>query len=83
MPIVLMIDAESPEEAQKAVEDWSEEIDMNDALPTGTEDIDVAPPLEHNDEGQRILYLPVFEDFSDEETFDDEEDDFNDGDPDF
>lgn len=85
LPIVLMIEADSAEEAMKAVEDWSEEVDVGNDLPTGTEDIDIAPATETNDEGQRVLLLPMLEDIEDDDYMDDEDeaDGFNDGDEDF
>lgn len=83
IPVVLMIDADSIEEAQKAVEEWGEEIDMDD-LPAGTEDMDCAPACEFNDEGQRLLYLPSEEETpKDLEDESDEEDDFNDAEENF
>lgn len=78
MPIVLMIEADSIEEAQKAIDDWSEEVDLDEDLPVGTEDIDTTPPCDHNDEGQRLVYLPAVDDEDmdpDDEMDDDEEDD--------
>ena len=84
MPIVLEIEADSLEEAQKAMDDWVGEIDIDDDLPTGSEDIDVSPTCEYNDEGQRLLYLPTVDE-SDEDGIDDDDDsdDFNDGEEDF
>lgn len=81
MPIVLQIEADSLEEAQKAIDDWVSEVDMDDDLPTGTEDIDASPNCDYNDEGQRLLYLPTIDE-SDEDTKDDDDDDddFNDAD---
>jgi hypothetical protein len=85
MPIVLMVEADSVEEAQKVIDDWSEEIDMSDDLPIGTEDLDTSPSTELNDEGQRVLYLPAIdeadEDIDDEDR--DDEDDFNGSEEDF
>lgn len=84
MPIVLMVEADSPEDAQKALEDWAEEVDINSDLPVGTEDMDVMPHCDNNDEGQRLLYLPTFEEEDlDELDNDNDEDDFNDGEDDF
>lgn len=80
MPVLLMIEADSASEAQKAIDDWSEEIELDNDLPVGTEDIDTSPNCENNDEGQRVLYLPVFEEDPEEDeivTDDDDEDDFN------
>lgn len=85
MPVVLMIDADSVEDAKTAIEDWCNEIDLNDDLPAGTEDIDISPNCDYNDEGQRILYLPTIEEgdnLSDDED-EDEDDDFQDGELDF
>lgn len=83
MPIVLAIEADSAEEAQKAIDDWSEEVDMRDSLPLGTEDIDPAPEYELNDEGQRVLLLPALEENIGDEDSDmdfDGTDDFSDDD---
>lgn len=84
MPMVLEIEADSAEEAQKAMDDWVSEIDIDDDLPTGTEDIDVSPTCEYNDEGLRLLYLPTVDEV-DEDTVEDDSDgdDFNDGEEDF
>lgn len=73
MPIVLIIDADSAEEAQDVIDTWAEEIEM-DSLPSGTEDVDYSPVCESDDEGRRVLYLPS-EDFSSDEDSD-EDDDF-------
>jgi hypothetical protein len=83
MPIVLMIEADSVEEAQKSIDDWAEDID-HDYLPAGLDDLDHSPQCDHNDEGQRLLYLATH-DAADEElsSDDDEDDDFNDAEIDF
>jgi hypothetical protein len=85
MPVVLMIEADSVEEAQKAIDDWSEEIDMGDDLPIGTEDLDTQPSCELNDEGQRVLYLPAVDEVDEDVEDDDRDDadDFNDSEEDF
>lgn len=86
MPIILMIESESASEAKKAIDEWSEAVDLNYDLPTGTEDIDVSPSYEYNDEGQRVLLLPPIEEVdedSNEDTDDNDGDDFNDGEIDF
>lgn len=83
MPIIIMIEADSVEEAQKAIDDWGEEVELDNDLPVGTEDIDTEPQYELNDEGQRVLYLPALEecdeDGLDSDVGNDEDDDFNDG----
>jgi len=87
IPIVLMIDAESAEEAQQLVDEWGEEVEMEDMLPTGTVDLDYSPNCDHNDDGQRLLILPSFDDqthlMDPAVDDDDESDDFNDADEDF
>jgi hypothetical protein len=84
MPMVLEIEADSLEDAQRAMDEWVGDIDINDDLPAGTEDIDVSPTCEYNDEGQRLLYLPTVDE-SEEDGLDDDDDsdDFNDGEEDF
>jgi hypothetical protein len=77
MPIILQIEADSAEEAQKAIDDWVGEIDINDDLPTGTEDIDGAPNCDYNDEGQRLLYLPTNDEADEDLKEEDEDDDFD------
>lgn len=84
MPMVIQIEADSVEEAQKAMDDWVTEIDMDDDLPLGTEDIDVSPNCDYNDEGQRLLYLPTIDEADEEATDEDsDDDDFNDSEEDF
>lgn len=78
MPIILQIEADSLEDAQKAVDDWAGELDMDDDLPLGTEDIDASPNCDFNDEGQKLLYLPAADEL-DEMAKSDDDDDFNDG----
>lgn len=81
LPVIFAIDADSIEEAQNALVEWGDSIDLNQDVPTGTEDIDIAPNCESNDEGQRVLYLPALEEDPDtdesieEEDFADDSDD--------
>lgn len=83
MPIVLQIEADSLEDAQKAIDDWVSEVDMEDGMPTGTEDIDGSPNCEYNDEGQRLLYLPTADEVDEDiDEDDDDDDDFNDAESD-
>lgn len=83
IPVVLIVRAESFEEAANNVEEWGDDVDVED-LPEGTEEIDALPNCELNDEGQRLLYLPSVDGedaagFSDGEDIDGSGDDFNDG----
>lgn len=81
MPIVLMIEANSIDEAQQAIDDWVETLDIETDLPTGTEELEAAPGTEVNDENQRVLFLSNTEDYALEENGDeenDEQDHFND-----
>lgn len=85
MPIVFTIEADSIEEAQNALSEWSDSIDMNTDVPNGTDDVDISPTCEYNDEGQRVLYLPVIEnDLDTDSDVDDMDDgdDFNDSEED-
>ncbi len=82
MPIVLQIEADSLEDAQKVIDDWIVEIDIDDDLPAGTEDIDGSPNCEYGEDGHKVLYLPTEK----IEVIDDElvgEDDFNNDELDF
>lgn len=77
-----MIEADSIEDAQKAIDDWSEDVDLEDNLPTGTEDLNPSPHCEYNDEGQRLVYLSTIDGCNDDDVDDDDDDDdddFNDG----
>lgn len=80
MPIILMIQADTTTEAQKALEEWEDNIDIHNDLPVGTNDIDISPSCELNDEGQRVLYLPAFEDIDEDEDDDVDDDDDSDDD---
>jgi len=84
MPILLMIEADNFEEAQKAIDDWANEVELDNDLPVGTEDINITPEYECNDEGMRVLYLPCIEDDEDilDVEEDEETDDFNDAEDD-
>lgn len=67
MPVIINIEADTLAEAQKSLEEWNDSVDMDDDLPVGTEDIDIEPATELNEEGQRILILPVNEDLDEED----------------
>ena len=79
IPVVFTIEADSLEEAQKAVEEWADEVD-EDNLPAGTGDVDAAPHCIDGEDG-RTLHLPTNEDV-DTDDLDDGVDDFNDADVD-
>ncbi len=79
MPIILNVEADTLEEAQKAINDWMEEVDTAE-LPVGYEDMDCEPETEYNDEGQRVMFLPVDEEPNLDAEDDVERDDFNDDD---
>lgn len=84
VPILLMIEASSLDEAQKSVDEWGNDMDLSDDFPEGTEDVDFEPNVEFNDEGARVLYMPtteVSDELSDETN--DTDDDFNGGEADF
>lgn len=80
MPVIFVIEADSLEDAQIALAEWNDDIDLDRDVPTGTEDVDVQPNCEVNDEGQRILCLPSLDDEDTGTSADDNDDadDFND-----
>lgn len=80
MPIVFMIEANSVDEAQRAIDEWAETLDIETDLPAGTEELEAAPGTEVNDENQRVLFLSNTEDYALEENGeeDDQQDHFND-----
>lgn len=80
MPIILNVEADSLSEAQEAVELWGEDLEI-DSCPEGTESFDVLPACDMI-EGQRVLYLPAEDDFSQDDDLgeDDEDEDSDDDD---
>ena len=77
MPIVLKIKADTLEEAQESIDDWSDELDIDNDLPDGTQDIVSAPEFELDEDGCKVFTIPVMDDDGDDTpSYNDEGDDF-------
>lgn len=75
MPIVILLEADSMKDAQKKLDDWLDELDL-DHMPEGTENVDVSPECDISDDSRTFL-LPNYDDEETEELDEEIEEEFS------